>query len=392
MSALFLSLAAAHAQTIRRLDGTTISAADATQRATTILQREHVTGAQIAILSRNRVVWQMAYGLRQKDPDLPMSTTTSTWAGSLTKTVFAAYVLQLTERGEIRLDDTVMQYLPRPLTAYGDPYSETATAIQNDPRLQRITIRMLLSHTSGLGNLSQFEPDHKLHFHSQPGEVYRYSGDGLNLLQLALEQKYGKPLEQQMDDAIFKPLGMSRTGMTYRKEWADNIADRFDASENFHAKTRRSPAHAAGSMTTNVQDFARFLLALNDGKVIGAKMLKQMTSPAVAIHAVHQFPFANDASSSPEVEQVGLSYGLGVGLLTKTRFGPAFFKEGHGDGAQNYFVCFRQSSTCMVIFTNSDNGELAFQSLLEELIADDATPLEWECYTGSCVEASRKFQ
>jgi hypothetical protein len=68
-------------------------------------------------------------------------------------------------------------------------------------------------------------------------------------------------------------------------------------------------------------------------------------------------------------------------LLTHTRFGPAFFKEGHGDGAQNYIVCFLKSKSCMILLTNSDNGELAFRPLLETILGDTVTPWEWEGYT-----------
>jgi hypothetical protein len=57
---------------------------------------------------------------------------------------------------------------------------------------------------------------------------------------------------------------------------------------------------------------------------------------------------------------------VGWGLLTRTRFGPAFFKEGHGDSAQNYMICFERRKACMILLTNSDNGELVFRALLEK--------------------------
>ena len=77
-------------------------------------------------------------------------------------------------------------------------------------------------------------------------------------------------------------------------------------------------------------------------------------------------------------------------MLTHTRFGPAFFKEGHGDGAQNYMICFERQQACMIILTNSDNGELAFRPLLETILGDTVTPWEWEGYTPSYITESRK--
>jgi hypothetical protein len=93
-----------------------------------------------------------------------------------------------------------------------------------------------------------------------------------------------------------------------------------------------------------------------------------------------------------EAPAVGLAYGVGWGLLTKTKYGPAFFKEGHGDGAQNYMICFERREACMILLTNSDNGELAFRALLEKILGDTVTPWEWEGYTPEYIEASRMLQ
>jgi hypothetical protein len=81
---------------------------------------------------------------------------------------------------------------------------------------------------------------------------------------------------------------------------------------------------------------------------------------------------------------------MGWGLLTRTRFGRAFFKEGHGDGAQNYMICFERQEACMIMLTNSDNGELAFRPLLETILGNTVTPWEWEGYTPAYIEESRR--
>src|SRR5437763_75028 len=77
--------------TIRRLDGSHISTADAESFARETLAAAHVTGAQIAVLDQGRLVWSAAFGLRRRDPVLPMNTETTTWAASITKSVFATY-------------------------------------------------------------------------------------------------------------------------------------------------------------------------------------------------------------------------------------------------------------------------------------------------------------
>ncbi len=114
-----------------------------------------------------------------------------------------------------------------------------------------------------------------------------------------------------------------------------------------------------------------------------------MFKPFFDIRSLHQFAQAENEPEGTEAAEVGLAYGMGWGLLTKTKFGPAFFKEGHGDGAQNYVICFERQKSCMVILTNSDNGELAFRPLLEAILGDTVTPWEWEGYTPSYIQKAR---
>jgi hypothetical protein len=115
-----------------------------------------------------------------------------------------------------------------------------------------------------------------------------------------------------------------------------------------------------------------------------------MLRPFVMIKSVHQFAAAANEGQGMEAARVGLGYGVGWGLLTKTPFGPAFFKEGHGDGAQNYMICFERRQVCMILLTNSDNGEHAFRPLLETILGDMVTPWEWEGYAQSSTQENSK--
>jgi len=71
---------------------------------------------------------------------------------------------------------------------------------------------------------------------------------------------------------------------------------------------------------------------------------------------------------------------LGWGLY-QTPYGKAFFKEGHADGFRNYTVCFDESKSGIVIMTNSSNGEGIYKELLEKLLKNSFTPIEWEGFT-----------
>ena len=110
-----------------------------------------------------------------------MDRETTMWAASITKSVFATYVMQLVERGEFQLDVPVAKQLEKPLEQYDD-YKEKATELVRDPAWATVTPRMLLSHSSGLKNFVSNEPDKKLHLHFKPGTQFLYSGDGINLV------------------------------------------------------------------------------------------------------------------------------------------------------------------------------------------------------------------
>jgi len=355
------------------------------------LAAAHVTGAEIAVINHGRLVWSAAFGLRRKDPPLPMDTETTTWAASITKSVFATYVMHLVERREFSLDTPLANQLDKPLNEY-DAYKETASELVKDPDWSLVTPRMLLSHTAGLLNFATLEHDKKIHLHSRPGTQFNYSGEGFNLVQFAIEQKKHKPLDELMQEDIFGPLGMTHTGLIYRQEFAADVADRYDLNEKFRSQTKRFPARAAGSMTTSIDDLAKFTVALLDDKIIRSSTRAQMFKPVLYLTSEHEFPLRqNEATNSKEAESVGLAYGVGWGLLTDTKYGKAFFKEGHGDGAQNYMICFEKQKSCMILLTNSDNGELAFRPLLETILGDKLTPWEWEGYTPTYIEQSRKL-
>jgi CubicO group peptidase (beta-lactamase class C family) len=363
----------------QRLDGSVMSASEAERIAAAELKADGVTGAQIAILNHGRLVWSYAYGLRDVAKNLPMTADTSVWAASITKAVFATWVMRLVEEGKLNLDEPVAKMLPKPLTEY-ERYKESGTELVKDPRWALVTPRMLLSHTAGFANFSELEVDRKIHLHFAPGTRFAYCGECFNMMGFVVEQTMGIPVAQAMAEDIFRPLGMKQTGMVWQPSFDENAGLRYDAKGKLIGRTHRTDSKAAGSMTTSANDLSLFLEALLAKQIVNAATEKEMFTEQIAIHATHQFP-PFEESSGNDGEAVGLGYGLGWGVLTHTKYGPAFFKEGHGDGAENYAICFERIGDCMVVLTNSDNGELAFRPLAEKLFGDSVTPWIWEGYT-----------
>ena len=384
-----LLAASASAQTLHRLDGTALSPERAKAIADAELARDNVTGAELALLHNGRTVWTYAYGLRDVEHHLPMTPDTYIWAASVTKSVFATWVMTLVEQHRLDLDKPIADYMPGGLSGY---YHDTSL-LTADPRYRKITARMLLSHTSSLCNYAPADmPDGKLRIQYDPGSRYAYSGEGLTLLQYVIEQAIThEPIETSMQRDLFTPLGMNTTSLTWNNRFLDNNAVRYGATGKFLNYTRKDNARASGSMATSVNDLSRFLEAFLANRILKPATRAEMLSPQISIHAAHQFPTL-DPTTSEEGPAVGLSYGLGWGLLTHTKYGPAFFKEGHGDGAENYVICFTRHQDCMILLTNSDNGELAFRPLLEQLLGDTVTPWTWEAYTREQVLANPEHQ
>jgi CubicO group peptidase (beta-lactamase class C family) len=374
MTAALGVLTAVAQPAIKRLDGSSITPAGIDTTVTRLMRATEVTGVGIAIFNDGKIAYLKAYGVRDKEKNLPLTEDSVMSAASWSKVAFAYMVMQLVDEKILDLDKPVYQYLPNPLPEY-PKYADLA----GDDRYKRITARMLLSHTSGFPNWRWIDQDRKLNINFEPGTRYAYSGEGIDLLQLIVETVTKKPLEELMQDRIFKPFGMTRTSMVWQSQFESGYANGYDEYGRSLGPERRKTADAAGSMQTTPHDFARFMQAVMHGEGLSKQTRELMLSPQVQILSKHQFPTLV-SETTDENKAIRLSYGLGWGLYW-TPYGKAFFKEGHDEGWRNYTVCFDKSKTGLLIMANSSNGEGIFKELLETLLKNTFTPIEWEGYT-----------
>lgn len=362
------------AASVRRLDATGITPAEIDTTVTRLMTAGKVTGLGLAILGDGQIAYLKAYGIRDKEKNLPLTTDSVMSAASFTKVAFAYLVMQLVEEGTLSLDKPVYEYLPKPLPEF-EQYKDLA----GDPRYKKITARMLLSHTSGLPNWRWFTDEKKLQIYFEPGTRFAYSGEGIALLQLVVENVTKRDLKELMDERLFGPLKMSRSSMVWESRFDDDYANGFDQEGKSLGSQRREKAGAAGSMLTTVSDFARFAQAVLNGTGLRRETRELMLSPQVRISSLHEFPTLPTETTNQN-DGIRLSYGLGWGLYW-TPYGKAFFKEGHDEGWRNYTVCFVDKTTGIVIMTNSSNGEGIYKELLETLQRNSFTPIEWEQFT-----------
>jgi CubicO group peptidase (beta-lactamase class C family) len=176
-----------------------------------LMTAARVPGLQLALIQDGKVTYTHAYGYANVEKQQPLRTDTIMYAASLTKAVFAYTVMQLVDEGVLTLDAPLPTLLKKPLPDY-----PKFADLEDDPRWQLLTPRMLLSHTSGLLNWRYINENNKLDFKYPPGSRYVYSGEGLNILQIVVEERTGIPLETLMQQRVFDRFGMRDTSMVWR--------------------------------------------------------------------------------------------------------------------------------------------------------------------------------
>jgi CubicO group peptidase (beta-lactamase class C family) len=341
-------------------------------------------GMAVAVIDHGKVAYVHAYGIRNAKGD-PLTTDTVMYGASLTKTVFAYTVMQLVDEGKIKLDTPIADDLDKPLPSYGPdpvfpdkygPYKDLA----DDPRWKEITPRMCLDHSTGFSNFFFLEPDQKLHIHFDPGTHFSYSGEGMILLQFAIEHgRKAQGLGLDVGDlthANFVRLGMTRTSLLWSEGQDSNVADGWDDKGQPQPHSKRSKVRVAGSMNTTISDMARFTAALVRGEGLTPASRAEMTRGSLHITVRTQFPtFQPDLPANEQRKD--LYAGLGVVVFDGPQ-GHGFYKGGHDSQTANTMVCIEKNQRCALILSNDVRTEAGFADLVHFILGDTGVPYDWE--------------
>ena len=218
-------------------------------------------GVAVLVVRDGKIVHEKGYGLANIEHEVPNLPQTKFRVGSITKSFTAIVILQLQERGLLSLDDTLSKYLP------------------DYPSAERITIRRLLNHTSGIpGTTSQ---DQTLEF--VPGSRISYSNTGYIVLGRVIEKICGKPYEAVLQENIFQPLGMKDTGYDHAEVLLKHRAAGYTVGpkgdvQNAEHINMAGP-FAAGGLYSTVGDLYLFDQALYSEKLLKAATLEQAFTP-----------------------------------------------------------------------------------------------------------------
>jgi CubicO group peptidase (beta-lactamase class C family) len=349
-----------------------------------IMTRTHANGMAVGVVDHGKAGYVQAYGIRNAKGD-PLTTDTAMYGASLTKTVFAYTVMQLVDQGKLNLDTPLKDDLDKPLPSYGPdavfpdkygPYKDLA----GDPRWEKITPRMCLTHSTGFANFWFTEPDQKLQIHFEPGTHFSYSGEGLILLQFVIEhgrKEQGLGLDVgDLAKANFDRLGMTRTSLVWLNGKDTNYADGWNDQGEPQEHSQRKKVRVAGSMTTTIADLPKFAAALVRGDGLSAGSRAEMTKPQLHLTTAQQF--SNYQADLPVNEQrKDLYAGLGVVVFDGPQ-GHGFYKGGHDGQTANTMVCVEASQRCVVILSNDVRAEAGFAELVRFILGDTGVPYDWE--------------
>jgi len=349
-----------------------------------LMAQTHSNGLAVAVIDHGKVGYLHSYGIRDAQGD-PLTPDTIMYGASLTKTVFAYTVMQLVDQGKLKLDTPLKDDLDQPLPAYGPdpdfpdkygPYKDLA----NDPRWEKITPRMCLTHSTGFSNFSFLEPDQKLRIHFEPGSDFSYSGEGFILLQFVIEhgrKTQGLGLDVgDLTKANFDRLGMTRTSLIFHNGQDANVADGWNDLGQPQPHDKRSKVRAAGSMNTTVTDLSKFAAALVRGDGLSPAAHAEMTRPSLHIATAGLFPsFAPDLPAARQRKD--LASGLGVTVFDGPQ-GHGFYKGGHDGKTANTLVCIEASQRCALILSNDVRSEAGFAELVRFILGDTGVPYNWE--------------
>jgi D-alanyl-D-alanine carboxypeptidase len=333
------------------------------------MQGAHVPGAELAIVRDGRLVIDRGYGVANVDTQMPVTASTHFEVGSITKQFTAAAILQLEERGKLRLSDPLGKYVPE--------YA----------RGRNVTIEQLLWQISGIPNYTS--ANHFVHIagttpggvdaalalienkplHFKPGTQWRYSNTNYLLLGAVVARVSHMSWESYLRKNVFAPAGMTHTAFILNEASLPDMATGYHRDKK--GVVRPSPrlvdawAGAAGSIVSTASDMAKWDEAFFSGRIVDARDVRLAT-------AAHRLPS-------------GRSTGYGFGWVVDTFDGqPRIWHSGGTFGFTSQNEYFPKLHEFVIALVNTSSveasgiGAAAFEAMHPAIAAAVQRPAAGE--------------
>jgi CubicO group peptidase (beta-lactamase class C family) len=332
-----------------------------------LMQQFHVPGVSIAVVQDFQVKWTKTYGVADVLTGAPVTVDTRFQAASISKVVTAFATLRAVDAGRLSLDENVNNFL------------KTWKVPDNEFTRSGVTLRALLSHTSGTGDgfgFPGYNPAAPLPTLEQildgkppsnvgpvfwerpPFTAKKYSGGGIVIEEVVLQDVYGKPFAEIMEQQVLRPVGM--TNSTYEQPLPpakDQTAARAhdQNGKTMDAKWHVYPEQAAAGLWTTPTDLAKFGIEVQKALWGRSKLLSRRTAQEM-------------------VTPVGTGdFAVGFAIAKRGQ-GWYFMHGGSNWGFMSDLMMHRLKGYGIAVMTNSDSGE----RLIAEIEARVAAAANWD--------------
>jgi len=323
------------------------------------IKEEQLNGATAIILRNGKIVYQKAFGSANKEQSIPMKNDNIFRIASMTKPIISVAAMMLYEDGKFLLTDPVPKFIPEfkdPVVL--DKYNAADTSYTTVPAKREITMRDVLSHTSGIGyaqigsataNAIYFKNKinggigtpystlkdvitrlARLPLFIQPGEDFMY-GLNTDVLGYLIEVISGMPLDKYLQQKIFDPLGMKDTYFFLPKEKQTRLVQLYTQqrdktklriqdslislngtfSRDFPKTPNGTYFSGGAGLASTAYDYALFgQMLLNGGELNGKRILSPGTIQLMAANQIGDHLMWGDTNKTRR-------FGLGFGILTE---------------------------------------------------------------------------
>ena len=347
-----------------------------------------VNGTVAMIVRNGKIAYYKAFGYNDSKNKTPLQKDAIFRIASQTKAITSVAVMMLYEEGKFLLDDPLHRYIPEFRNQQVlEKYNEADSSYTTVPAKRQITIRDLLTHTSGIGYAQIGSPQANAIYHKagviggigvkgyvladvmkklgplplfhQPGEKWTY-GLNTDLLGYLVEVVSGVTLDEFFRKRIFEPLGMKDTYFFLPPDKYNRLAllhmedsttkkavpmtETYQINGLFirdYPKTNGTYFSGGGGLSSTVYDYALFLqMLLNEGTLNGKRILSRHSVRMMTMNQIGDLPFGNN------------KFGLGFGIITEKGSSvlptPAGVYEWGGMFATTYWVDPKEKIVALV--------------------------------------------
>ena len=314
------------------------------ERIPTMMKLYGIPGCNIALVKDGEIAWTEGYGYADVKSGRALTTDTPMSVQSITKSVTAWGVMRLRERGLIDLDTPVSQYLK----SWQFPLS--------DYPAEKITVRQLLSHTSGmpLGDFTNtYSPGEDIPSNGdvmtreavlmrKPGTEFSYSNTGYNILEIIIEDVTGKSFPEYIRTEVLLPLGMESAAFDIDEEVTPYPPTGYNLREE-PVPVYLYPSKASGGLFATAHDIARFAAAgMQENSVLSVESISRMYQPEC--HKVGIYGLIFEA------------YGFGHYIEKLPNVALSVSHGGQGNGIMTHMQAVPETGDAIVILTNSQRS------------------------------------